>query len=300
MSDVLVSHVAALPWEPDLVAVGAHERRVEVWSLARLAPLAVMDTVLDFGGQRLALVTDGQAEPVVVAGAWARHGVCGHALSGERIWQYRERSQVQYVTALAGGRVAVGFERGPATVLDAATGRPRDELRAVVQVVALTPEMVLLVSRTHVQVTGADLVPRGSRVALRSFSVLDAAAGDGLVALAEAAGDLRFLRLDGSERAAYPVPGGHVRRVAFDASTGTWRALTSVDQGDRVGCALIRLTPDGELLEQRPLDSVTDAAWLRDGAALVYVSERGVFLLADDEVVPLRLTQPDTSDPRRD
>lgn len=221
MSDQRVGHVASPPWEPDLVAVGAVERRVHVCSLSRLGTLAAVDTVLDHGGRRLALVPDAGADPVVVAGAWSRHGVCGYAPSGERLWQYRERSRVQHVTALAGGRVAVGYAGGPAAVLDAATGRLLGQLRAVTHVVALAPHASLLVGSTHVRLAGVDLVPVAGRVALRSFAVLDAAAGDGLVALAEAGGDLRFLRLDGSERSAHRVRGGHVLRVAFDAPTGT-------------------------------------------------------------------------------
>jgi hypothetical protein len=43
----------------------------------------------------------------------------------------------------------------------------------------------------------------------------------------------------------------------------------------------VRLSDDGEVLEQRPFDAVTDAAWLRDGAVLVYGNERGVVFLLD-------------------
>src|SRR4051812_40497301 len=88
-----------------------------VWSLRRGAELATFDTILDIFW-RLALVTG--TEPVVVAGAWARHGVCGYSLTGEQIWQNMSRSAVQTVTALHGDRVAVCFGRGPAAVLDAA------------------------------------------------------------------------------------------------------------------------------------------------------------------------------------
>jgi hypothetical protein len=274
-------HVAAPPWEQDLFVAGAFERTAHVWSLGRAAEVACVDTVLDFGGRRLDLVTGG--EPVIVAGAWERQGVCGYSLTGERIWQNKKRFAVQHVTALASGRVAVGYAKGPAAVLDAATGQELRSLRGVTGVHALTPEMSLLASNTYVRLADAELEPMGQRIPLRSFAVLDAAAGAHHVAVAEAAGPLRILALDGAERAAHTVADGHVLAVTYERASGTWRALTSVDRGDAVDYGLVRLSDDAEVLEQRPFDAVGDATWLRDGAVLLYGNERGLFVLDDSD-----------------
>ncbi len=155
-------HVAAPPWEQDLFVAGAFEQTAHVWSLGRAAEVACVDTVFDFGGRRLALVTGD--EPVIVAGAREGHRVCGYSLNGARIWQSTTHSAVQHVTALASGRVAVGFERGPATVLDATTGQELRSLRGVTGVHALTPGMSLLASNTYVRLADADLEPMGHRI----------------------------------------------------------------------------------------------------------------------------------------
>ena len=121
------SNVAASPWDEDLVLAGEFERAAHVWSLHQGAEVACIDTVHDFGGRRLALVTG--AQPMVIAGAYERQGVCGYSLTGERVWQNRARSAVQHLTGLACGRVAVGYARGPAVVLEASSGKELRSLR---------------------------------------------------------------------------------------------------------------------------------------------------------------------------
>lgn len=49
------------------------------------------------------------------------------------------------------------------------------------------------------------------------------------------------------------------------------------------------------MLGRRPLDPVTDGAWLGGGAALVVGTERGVFVLSDDQAAPVQVTLPETS-----
>lgn len=283
-----IRHVAAPRWESDLFVTGEFERIAHVWSLGRAIEVASVDTVFDFGGRRLALVT-GDA-PVIVAGAWARHGVCGYSLSGEQVWQNRTRSAVQHVTALGSGRVAVGYAKGPAAVLDALTGEELRSLREVVGVYALTPNLSLLEGRAYVRLADAELEAIGQRIALRSFAVLDAAASAEHVAVAEAGGPLRILDFDGTQRAAHVIPGGHVLTVAHDRASGTWRAITRVDREADVTYELIRLSDDAELLEQRPFEARLDAtAWLRDGTVLVYGNESGVFVLENFEATARRL-----------
>jgi hypothetical protein len=286
-----IRHVAAPPWEPDLFVAGEFERTAHVWSLSRATEMAIVDTVFDFGGRRLALITGDT--PMIVAGAWARHGVCGYLLTGELAWQNKARSAVQHVTALDAGRVAVGYAKGPAVVLDAVTGQELRSLRRVTGVYALTPDISLLESEEHVQLADRELEPTGRRIPLRSFAVLDAAASADHVAVAEANEPLRILDFDGIERAVHVVPRGHVLAVAFDRGTETWRAITRVNRTDDVDYELIRLSDDAEILERRPFDAGGDAmAWLRDGTVLVYGDENGVLVLEDSEAPARRLGDP--------
>ncbi|WP_409330594.1 hypothetical protein [Trujillonella humicola] len=272
MTDIRL--VSASPWEQDLFVVGEFERMAHVLSVSKAAVLASVDTVLDYGGRRLALIS--AENPVIVAGAWARHGVCGYSLAGVQLWQNESRSGVQQVTALAAGTVAVAYEKGPAVVLDGSSGEQVSALPGVRGVHALTPSLSLLEGSGYMQLADGNLQSVGDRISLRSFGVLDAAADAEHVAVAEAGGPLRILTLAGVERATHLVPGGRVVAVAYEAGTGTWRAVSRVDREDDVHHELLRLSDDADVLERQKLTDLIDAAWLRDGTALAYATPAGV------------------------
>jgi hypothetical protein len=84
-----VHSTAELRW----FATAECEHAVEVWSLAERRLMSSFETVLDPGGRRLALLAEDR--PIVVAGAYHRHGICAYdALSGDRLWQRKELKRV--------------------------------------------------------------------------------------------------------------------------------------------------------------------------------------------------------------
>ena len=259
--------VAAPPWEEDLLVTAEFERVVHVWSSQRAARCATFETVFDFGGRRVALVPG--ERPVVVAGAYTHHGVCGYDLSGGRLWQDRSRTNVQIVTALAGGRVAVSYNRGPTRVLEAATGNEVRSLRGVLQVIALTPDLSLGVSGGWCRLLDGSLDPLGPRIAT-GLNPAWLAAGDGEhLAVSGIGGPLRFLALDGRERARVD---GHFRHVVHDPVSATWVLVRVSDDGQT---SLLRLTHDAEVLEQRPWALFRDVATMGSGAALILLTDAG-------------------------
>lgn len=281
-----IRYVAASPWEEDLFVAGEFERTAHVWSLRRRTEVAAVETILDIYW-RLALVP-GDA-PVVVAGAWARHGVCGYSLSGERLWQNKARSAVQTVTALPAGRVAVCYGRGPAAVLDASTGDALASLRGIVWVHALAPDTVLLVGEGHLQLVDGDLEPLSRRITLGNPGVGVSAAAIGPECVAISAGEwLRIRSLDGEVRAARLMS---VQAIAYEHATGTWRALTSRERRDSVRYELLRLSHDLEVLDRRPFDEAPEAVWMAGGTTLVYANDTGLHSFDGDDAGPRPLDQ---------
>jgi Anaphase-promoting complex subunit 4 WD40 domain len=115
----------------ELFATGEFERQVQVWSLVDRRRLGDLDTVLDFGGERLALCAHG-SDPIVIAGAWERDGICGYGLSGEQLWQRKDLRKVQRLSWAGNGELVTAcFDEGPMRVLDASSGETVDEVRAV-------------------------------------------------------------------------------------------------------------------------------------------------------------------------
>lgn len=260
--------LAAAPWEEHLLATAEFQHAVHVWSLAKGTPTAAFATVFDWGGRRLALV-DGD-DPVVVAGAWARHSICGYDLSGQRLWQDTSRSAVQVLTALSDGRVAVSYNRGPTRVLQAASGQQLRSLHGVRQVFALTPDASLGMGSTWCRLLDRSLDPSGPRIAVPS-ALLVSAATDGVhLALAEVGGPLRIVNLDGRERASIAW---HARHVAHDPVTATWVALQESADGRT---SLLRLDDDAQVLDQRTCAPVRDVATVRAGKELLLLTKEGL------------------------
>lgn len=276
--------VAAVPWEEDLLVTAQFARVVHVWSLVSGAQVATFESVFEFGGRRLALVP-GQS-PVVVAGAWTRHGVCGYDMRGHQLWQDRSRTNVQTMTALAGGRVAVSCNRGPTRVLDAATGREESSLRGVREVFALSPDLSLAMGSNWCRLLDYSLDPLGARIAVPSAMLVSAATDGEHVAVAEVGGPLRILDLDGRERARVS---DHFRHVVHDPVTRTWVVVRESDEGTT---SLVRLAHDAEVLEQRRCDPVADTTTIRGGRALALLVDEGVQVVDCSDWSTLTLRTP--------
>ncbi|PTL71231.1 hypothetical protein C1I63_18500 [Rathayibacter caricis DSM 15933] len=263
--------VAAPPWEEDLLVAAEFHGAVGVWSLAHAARCAEFDTMYDFGGRRVALVPG--EHPVVVVGAYERHGVSGYDLTGERLWQDRSRTNVQIVTALAGGLVAVSYNRSTTRVLAAATGHEVRSLRGVRRVFALRPDTSLGVGSDWCRLLDRSLDPLGPRIPVPSAALVSAASdGDHLV-IAEVGGPLRIIDSSGRERARLA---DHFRHVVHDPATDTWVLIHETSEGQY---SLLRLTHDAEVLEQRPCAPVHDVATMRGGRTLALLTGKEVQLM---------------------
>lgn len=205
----------------------------------------------------------------MAAGAYTRHGVCGYDLSGERLWQDRSRTNVQVLTALAGGRVAVSCDRGPTRVLDAVTGEEVRSLRGVLQVIALTEDLSLAVGGGWCRLLDRSLDPVAPRIATGLGPVWFAAT-DGEHLAIEDNGFLRILDLDGRERVRV---GDHLRPLTHDPLTGTWVTIRESWAGQ---ASLVRFDDDAVVVEERSCERPRDVAVMDAGRALVVLTDAGV------------------------
>jgi WD40 repeat protein len=120
LKDVRIRQIAISP-NGRRAALGAFDTAVEIWDLTRPKRISCFDTVLDFGGSRLALSRDGS---VVVTADYERRGIAGYdAESGKLIWQRQDLKKVQQLTpSLHTNRIYAGFETGSGCALDGGTG----------------------------------------------------------------------------------------------------------------------------------------------------------------------------------
>lgn len=119
MRDSAIRHVVVSD-EGSLVAAALFESTVQIWNWHKAQQIGEFATVLEFGGQRLALAAAGS---ICIAGSWTQ-GVAAYSVpDGHCIWRRPELLEVQLLTTTASGQeINCGLERRPLVVLDARTG----------------------------------------------------------------------------------------------------------------------------------------------------------------------------------
>jgi len=271
MSDI--RHIACPIEESDLFATARFKHTVSVWSFAQRRKVAQFDTVLDFGGTRLAIIPG--KKPAVIAGAYNVHGVCAYsALDGRLLWQRKDLKKVQYVCWLGGGRgtqqVGVGFDSRAFQLLELRSGRTISSLRAVRELYPTRYAGVALqVGKSSISLCS---LPDWSilwKQALRSFGVLHAAIGPRSVVFSEAGGSLRCFDIEG--RALWewaPGPGKHVLRTAWSESSDTWLAIEwPYEKGGPD--TLVVLDRDGHPISRRAIGDVAECEFFAGGRYVV-------------------------------
>lgn len=274
----VIRHVAA-SWAGDRFLTAEFERRVRLWSFADRAMLAEFDTVLDFGGDRLALC--GSDVPIVVAGAWARHGVCAYDQDGTRIWQRKDLKKVQQLSpALGGALVAACFGDGPMQLLGAETGESVASVRGI-RGFADAPSSTFGIGDDVDDVlaidTSGDWQVRW-RAKVGGLGVLARAVGPQAIAVATGGGFgthdrsmswVVALSPDGDELWRWACqPDVNCLALAWDDTASEWVGILNT-VAEKRSSTLARWSPDGELLSTRRLGSFSAHGFLAGGRYLV-------------------------------
>jgi hypothetical protein len=192
----------------DIFAAALFKHTVLFWNVATGALISQFETVLDFGGTRLALA---QAESACLAAAYHRHGLaCYEVPSGALRWQRRDLKKIQQV-ALAADRshVYCCFDEGPCQVVSIANGETAARLHRVHRI-WIDPQ-----SGFQLRKSGELSVLNGQGekvfgIAPGSFAVLDASFGPRQLAVSESGADVRFFDVhSGQEIARHTQPKNH-------------------------------------------------------------------------------------------
>jgi hypothetical protein len=127
----------AITDECSIVAAALFEKTVQIWSWKTGKQLGEFQTMLDFGGKRLALTPDGAA---CIVGAWGQRGRGPRGLAaysvpdGKVIWNRVEIDHIQYVKVSGSGQeIYCGVEGSSAYIIDVATGETR--VRGAIKIV---------------------------------------------------------------------------------------------------------------------------------------------------------------------
>ena len=271
-----IRHIAPAAASDRLFLTAEFEHRVRMWSFADHSLTAELETVLDFGGQRLALC--GSETPIVVAAAWERHGICGYAPDGTRLWQRKDLRQPQHISPVAGGALVVAcFDQRPLHVLDAESGETVVTVRAVRRFYdSRFADVGLGEVYGHVVLVGTDDWKVRWKAPIDGFATLSAAAGPGAFAV----GDVVSFDADGrSSVSCRDLTGEMLWRwscppevncpaLAWDDAGCEWVGVLNHVNNKRPD-TLVRWSADGDVLAERPLALFAEYAFLPGGRHLV-------------------------------
>ena len=116
-----IRHIAT-SFNGQTIALAEFKKRVQIFDINSLEVISEFDTILDFGGRRLAISEDGK---ICICGCWERHGICAYETkTGKIVWQRKDLKKVQHIQTLYtdNSKFFAHFEIGASRTFDINTG----------------------------------------------------------------------------------------------------------------------------------------------------------------------------------
>jgi hypothetical protein len=280
------------------VAAALFKHTVQIWDLTLAEKISEFNTVLDYGGRRLALSPNGES---CIAAAWQkgkRGGIaCYDVTRGVEVWHRVDIRHTQRLRFSSSGKnIFCGLEDGRLQNLSVSTGETLDALAGLQNIID-SPHtgQMLWDTRTRgflIRGTSEFQIPR------LTFGLLDAVFSPDGLCLSEAAGPVRcFDCRSGIERWRYqPADGKHVLRLTY--CNGIFYGV-EWDYKRGGSCSLVRFAADDGRNEQ----ICRLNAWENEfclGADLLITSDGEIIRVADGETIRrLEFQQTDYPDPDR-
>ena len=216
-----IRHLAG-SYDGAIFATAEFKSVVHLWDLLTLTKLNVFETVLDFGGSRLAISPDGK---IVVTGAYEKEGIAAYRASdGVELWRRKDLKKVQQLQFdREGHRLWCCFDEGGSKCLEAKDGKSALSLRGVKRLWESQFGSAQIFCRSAdlaISYNLSEVVP----IPKASFAVLKAAFSESQVCISEAGGPVRVFSLSSAKEVWRhdPKKGVHFLNVAFSYATETF------------------------------------------------------------------------------
>ncbi|MFD0680351.1 MULTISPECIES: hypothetical protein [unclassified Paenibacillus] len=266
----------------DIFVTAEFEKTVSVWSMIKMEKLATFDTVMDFGGSRLAVIPT--ENPLVVAGAYERYGVCGYnAITGGLLWQRKDLKKVQIIRWMPisskGVLVGAGFDTKPYLILNALTGETEQSLRGVREVY-LHENGEFAIQTTDSEVRLCNLPDW--KVAWKKKGRLNRAAFNDEQVLLTWADGTRCFNLNGQEL--WNVENNFME-ITWHKKLGHWLGIQHFgNRNEGKGMEIVQLDTNGDVVFKTNIGLTSSWGFFADGGHLV-TSSGEVLSIPELEIV---------------
>ncbi len=124
-----ISHIAASE-TGNLFVTAAFEHHLTIWSLVDKRKVTEFDSIMDFGGRRLA-VSNGEA-PVVIAAAYYKHGIAAYTCNtGKELWRRKDLKKCQTLRVISDTHAMASFEGANCEVIRLSDGKSHKGPRGI-------------------------------------------------------------------------------------------------------------------------------------------------------------------------
>jgi WD40 repeat protein len=227
----------------DIIAAALFEHTVSLWDISTADRIAEFETILDFGGTRLAL---SQSEGACLTAAYHIHGLaCYSTPAGNLRWQRKDLKKIQQIAVTSDGyRVYCCLEEGSCQIVDISTGVTIDRIRGLRRVYVDSHDAFRLHESSKLSVVDRNGKQR-FRIEPDSFAVLDAAFSETFLLISESGADVRMFDLSsGKEVIRHRQPKNHhVLELSFAAGDTVFYGVQWNYNNGGPKC-LLRFSPD--------------------------------------------------------
>ncbi len=213
-SQSAIRHLAPA-WQGDIVAAAEFEHAVSLWNVATGEKVSEFETVMDYGGRRLAL---SQSKSACLAAAYHIYGLaCYNTPAGDLRWERKELKKVQRIVVTPDEEFACCcFATGPCQVVDIATGETAYSVRGLAYIWFHPQNKYRLYQSRSYKLTVVHQDDTKAFSIAPASKLLDAAFNEKYLAITQMGADVLVFDLSSGERLAlHKQPTGqHVLRLS--------------------------------------------------------------------------------------
>lgn len=254
----------------DCVAAAEFEKHTHIWDARKKRHVISFATILDFGGNRLAISSDGA---LCVAASFEKHGVaCYSTDSGNELWRRADVHHSQHISFTKNDDgIIVGTDDNVSYILSRLDGRTVSTFEKINRVVESEWGAFLFQSGCQMRVTGLGgfvrVIPR------LTFSELAVAFSPAHICLSESGGGIRCVEIEsGVETWRHFQKGHHALQLIYSQSGDAFFAV-DFEYEFGGGCRLLRFGAlTGKMDVVSHLNFQGEVAFCFDGSRAVTLS----------------------------
>jgi len=210
-----ISHIAT-SYSGNIFAVAEFEKMVYVWDFDKDLRIQSIESILDFGGRRLAISPNGE---ICAAGAYNKYGISMYDVgTGKILWNRKDLKRVQILKFNPGGdKIYACFETKPMHIIDCYTGEVCKTLRGKRKIwFSPLDESYILEDNIKIRFYN-DVLNTNFEINRETFAILDVTYSEDTVFTSESGGALRAIStIDGEEKWRAYFEDNHFLRIGYN------------------------------------------------------------------------------------